>query len=149
MVDNARLITYLERQRVRPLAISTSNILAYSADDVDTASSVESDSNVSDQIEHTPPPIRVQFLNSASQPTETCTKKGSGIRNDGVCGRRLADHEIGKNKRCSRCRDKDASAKRRSVWNIARGCGVRKHRLKREQSTREPTVCMSEICFPI
>lgn len=84
---------------------------------------------ISDQ-EHMPRTAREHDSDNGTRATETCTKKGKGMRNDGVCGRRLADHEIGKNKRCSRCRDRDARVKRKSVRAIANGCGVRKHRLE-------------------
>lgn len=95
-----------------------------------TSSSFDTKDNVKREPDHKPPLESDDDFTNAAQPTQTCTKKGKGLRDDGVCGRRLPDHEVGRNKRCYRCRDYDAELKRKSRQAIANKCGVRKHRFK-------------------
>lgn len=59
--------------------------------------------------------------------TLTCTKRGKGINNDGVCGRPLDSEDVAKYMRCKPCREKGVSDKRKSLQAIAEGRGVRKH----------------------
>lgn len=66
--------------------------------------------------------------------TRTCTKRGKGVNNDGLCGRPLDAEDVGKYMRCTQCRLKDVHDKRKSLRDIAEGRGVRKHLGKRNRN---------------
>lgn len=138
MSEERSPIAQSARYYLRSLAMPTFTTVD---NDVNASSSIGSARSVTDELKHTPPPAHALTSNNVTQPTETCTKKGRGIRNDGVCGMPLAGHEIGKNKRCSNCRAKDASDKRKSVRNIAKGCGARKHRHQSTNNVSAMAIC--------